>query len=170
MVVQEIVRLICNKPPRHYAGPVSGSTSAAAGSSSQTLSWTGNVRLRFTGDLVDGDPPGEYARYEPESGSFHVTMEGVDGECTYSGAADVTIVPPPLGGQDSFVQQGVDAPNYTLGANFPDDTPPMLVTTTGPAYCGGGTTSPVGLAGRVYMRRLGAALRLPRRCPARRPG
>lgn len=157
-VVQDIVRLLCDKPPRYYAGPVSGSTSAVDGSSSQTLAWSGNVRLKFTGDLVDGDPPGEYARYQPESGGFRVTMDGVDAECTYHGAADVTIVPPPLGGQDSFVQQGVAAPFYRLEAQFPDDTPPMLVTTTGPAYCGGGTTSPVGLAGRVFMTTLTNAL------------
>ena len=75
-VVQEVVRILCNKPPRYYSGPASGSTSGADGSTSQTLSWTGNVRLKFTGDLESGDPPGEYARYQPESGSFHVTLDG----------------------------------------------------------------------------------------------
>jgi hypothetical protein len=153
-VAQEVVRILCAKPPRFYAGPVSGSQTAVDGSTSQTLKWTGNVRLKFTGDLVDGDPPGEYGRYQPESGSFHVTLEGTDAECAYSGAADVTIVPPPFGGQDNFVQQSVAAPHYTLEANFPDDTPHMLVTTTGPAYCGGGTTTPFGLAGRVFMTTL----------------
>ena len=130
------------------------------GSSSETLSWTGNVRLKFTGDLVSepGDaPPGEYARYQPESGSFHVTVDGVNAECTYHGAADVTIVPPPLG-QDSFVQQSVDAPSYTLDAQFPEGTPPMLVTVTGPTYCDGGSTYPYGLAGRAFMTTLTNAL------------
>ncbi len=152
-VVQEVVRILCDKPPRYYSGPASGSTSGADGSTSQTLSWTGNVRLKFTGDLEPGDPPGEYARYQPESGSFHVTLDGTDQECSYHATADVTIVPP-LGGQHSLVQQGVASPFYSLEANFPDDTPHMLVTTTGPAYCGGGTTSPFGLAGRVFMTTL----------------
>jgi hypothetical protein len=120
-VIQEVVRLLCGKPPRYYAGPGSGSTTAAAGSSSETVSWTGNVRLKFTGDLVSepgGAPPGEYARYQPESGSLHVTIDGVNAECTYHGAADVTIVPPPLGGQDSFIQQGVPAPAIVAAADF----------------------------------------------------
>jgi hypothetical protein len=132
-----------------------------AGSSSETLTWSGNVRLKFTGDLTDGDPPGEYARYQPESGSFHVTLDGVNAECASHGAADVTIVPPPLGGQDSFVQQGVEAPFYKLEALFAEDTPPMLVTVTGPAYCDGGTTYPYGLAGRVFMTTLTNALPSP---------
>jgi hypothetical protein len=157
-VVQEVVRILCAKPPRFYVGPASGSIVAADSSSSETLSWSGNVRLKYTGDLVDGDPPGEYARYQPESGSFHVTVDGVDAECTYHGAADVTIVPPPLGGQDSFVQQGVERPFYRLDAQFPENTPPMLVTVTGPAYCDGGSTYPYGLAGRVFMTTLTNAL------------
>ena len=159
MVIQEVVRLLCDKPPRFYVGPASGSIIAADSSSSETLSWTGNVRLKFTGDLVDGDPPGEYARYQPESGSFHVTLDGADAECTYHAAGDVTIVPPPLGGQDSFVQHGVAAPFYRLDAQFPDDAPAMLVTVTGPAYCGGGTTYPYPLAGRVFMTTLTNALK-----------
>jgi hypothetical protein len=158
-VVQEVVRLLCDKPPRYYAGPASGSIVAANGSSSETLSWSGNVRLKSTGDLSDGDPPGEYARYQPESGSFHVILDGVNAECTYHATADAAIVPPPLGGQDSFVQQGVDAPFYRLDAQFPEDTPPMLVTVTGPAYCDGGSTYPYGLAGRVIMTTLTNALR-----------
>jgi hypothetical protein len=157
-VVQEVVRILCAKPPRFYAGPASGSIIASDGSSSETLAWSGNVRLKFTGDLSDGDPPGEYARYQPESGSFHVTLDGVSSECTYHAAGDVTIVPPPLGGQDSFVQQGVERPFYRLDAQFPDDAPQMLVTVTGPPHCGGGTTYPFPLAGRVLMTTLTNAL------------
>ncbi len=55
-------------------------------------------------------------------------------------------------------RQGVDPPSYTLDANFPDDTLPMLVTITVPGYCGGGTTTPYGLAGRVFTTTLGSRL------------
>jgi hypothetical protein len=153
-VIQETVRLICgDKPPAAYEGAASGSLSGADGSSSsQTLSWNGTVRLKFTGDVVPenaGDPVGEYALYAPQSGSIHLILDGVqDGDCVYHGEADVTIVPEPM--QLSRVQQGVDEPTYSLLANFPADTPPMVVTTTGPQHCSNGT-SPYGLAGRVYL-------------------
>jgi hypothetical protein len=153
-VIEETVRLICgDKPPAAYSGAASGSLSGADGTaSSQTLSWNGNVRLKFTGDVVPenaGDPPGEYALYAPQSGSIHLILDGVqDGDCVYHGEADVTIAPEPQ--QLSRVQQGVDEPTYSLLANFPADTPPMLVTTTGPQHCSNGT-SPYGLAGRVYL-------------------
>jgi hypothetical protein len=153
-VIDETVRLICgDKPPAFYTGAASGSVSGADGSSSsQTLSWNGNVRLKFTGDVVaesGNDPPGEYALYAPQSGSIHLILDGIqDGDCVYHGEADVTIVPEPM--QLSRVQQGVDEPTYSLLANFPADTPPMLVTTTGPEHCSNGT-SPFGLAGRVYL-------------------
>ena len=127
-VVQEVARLICgDNPPGHYAGPASGSLSGASGSSSQTLSWNGDVRLRFTGDVVpenSGDPPGEYAIYEPESGGIHVILDGVDGECAYHGTSDVTIVPHP--GEHSRVQQGVDQPTYSLFATLPGRHPTAL--------------------------------------------
>jgi hypothetical protein len=152
-VVQETARLICgDQPPGHYSGQASGSVSGADGSSSQTLSWNGDVRLRFTGDVVPedaGDPPGEYALYEPESGSIHVILDGTDGDCTYHGVSDVTIVP--RRGEFSRVQQGVDDPTYSLLATLPGDTPPLLFAVTGPEHCGGGTTQPYPLAGRVFL-------------------
>jgi hypothetical protein len=152
-VVQEVARLICgDSPPGHYAGQASGSLSAQDGSSSQTLSWNGDVRLRFTGDTVpenSGDPPGEYAIYEPESGGIHVILDGVDGECAYHGTSNVTIVPHP--GEYSRVQQGVDQPTYSLLATFPAATPPLLAAVSGPDYCGGGDTTMYPLAGRVFL-------------------
>ena len=153
-VVQEVVRLICGgKPPRHYSGPVSGSISVKDGSEFDTFSWSGNVRLKYTGDLEPengGDPPGEYAIYEPESGSIHVIVDGAsaDGQCPYHGEADVTIVPTP-GEQHSRVQQGVDQPTYSLFAAYPTGTPPMPVT--GPAICAGGFTNPRPLADLLFM-------------------
>ena len=151
-VVQEVVRLICGAaPPGHYAGPVSGSQVTADGGSSQTLSWSGTVRQRFTGDVQSestGDPPGEYALYETESGSIHLVLDGVDGDCTYHGAGDVTIVP--NRGEFSRVQQGVDTPAYSLIATLPPDAK-FPVTTSGPAHCGGGTSFSFGAGGRVIM-------------------
>ena len=152
-VVQEVARLICgDNPPGHYAGPASGSLSGASGSSSQTLSWNGDVRLRFTGDVVSensGDPPGEYAIYEPESGGINVILDGVDGECAYHGTSTVTIAPHP--GEHSRVQQGVDQPTYSLFATFPAATPPLSATVSGPDHCGGGDTVSFPLAGRVFL-------------------
>ena len=110
------------------------------------------MRLRFTGDVVPenaGDPPGEYAIYEPESGGIHVILDGVDGECAYHGTSDVTIVPNPM--QHSRVQQGVDQPTYSLLATFPAATPPLSATVTGPEHCGGGDTVMYPLAGRVFL-------------------
>ena len=79
-VVQETARLICgDKPPAAYSGPISGETSVADNTGSQKISWSGNVRLRFTGDVlgaIGDEPPGEYAYYEPESGSVHVIIDG----------------------------------------------------------------------------------------------
>jgi hypothetical protein len=158
-VVQEVARLICGEqPPRHYAGPVSGSLTADDGSSSQTLTWTGNASLKFTGDLVPeigSDPPGEYALYTPESGSFHVVLDGVDGDCTYHGTADVAILPNP--DEISHVQQGVDQPAYVLLATFPASTPHLQYTVTGPPHCGGGSSSIYPLAGRVLFGRTDGA-------------
>ena len=152
-VVQEVARLICgDNPPGHYAGQASGSLTGQDGGSSQTLSWNGDVRLRFTGDVLPengGDPPGSYAIYEPESGSIHVILDGVDGECTYHGTGDVTIVPHP--GEYSRVQQGVDQPTYSLLATLPAATPPLSVAVSGPDHCGGGDTTMYALAGRVFL-------------------
>lgn len=152
-VVQEVARLICgDHPPGHYAGQASGSLTGTSGSSSQTLSWNGDVSLRFTGDVVpenSGDPPGEYAIYEPESGGMHVILDGVDGECSYHGTSNVTIAPHP--GEYSRVQQGVDQPTYSLFATFPATTPPLVATVSGPDYCGGGDTTMYPLAGRVFL-------------------
>ena len=119
---------------------MSGSISVKDGPDFDTFSWSGNVRLKYTGDLEPengGEPPGEYAIYEPESGSIHVIVDGVsaDGQCPYHGEADVTIVPAP-GEQQSRVQQGVDQPTYSLFAAYPTGTPPMPVM-AGPAICGG---------------------------------
>ena len=79
-VVEEVVRLICGgKPPSHYSGPVSGSISVKNAPDFDTFSWSGNVRLKYTGNLEPenaGEPPGEYAIYEPESGSIHVIVDG----------------------------------------------------------------------------------------------
>ena len=153
-VIQETVRLICgDKPPAAYSGQATHSLSGSDGGSSQTLSWSGNVRLKYTGDLLPetgGDPPGEYASYAAESGSFHVILDGTDGDCTYHGEANVTIVPDP--GHHSRVQQGVDQPTYSLGANFPADAPPLRYAIIGPNHCGGGTTSFYPLAGRAYLQ------------------
>jgi hypothetical protein len=152
-IVEEVVRLICgDKPPGHYSGQASGSLSGSNGSSSQTLSWNGDVRLKYTGDLLPanaGDPEGEYALYEPESGGIHVILDGTDGDCTYHGVADVTIVPRP--GEFSRVQQGVDEPTYSLLATLPAATPPLMFAISGPDHCGGGTTQPFPLAGRVFL-------------------
>ncbi len=156
-VVQEVVRLICGgSPPRHYSGPVSGSISVKDGPDFDTFSWSGNVRLKYTGDLEPengGEPPGKYAIYEPESGSVHVTVDGVsaDGQCPYHGEADVTIVPAP-GEQQSRVQQGVDQPTYSLFAAYPTGTPPMPVM--GPAICAGAFTTPHPLADLLFMSTL----------------
>jgi hypothetical protein len=151
-VVQEVARLICgDKPPGHYSGQASGSLSGSNGSSFQKLSWNGDVRLRYTGDLLPedpGDPPGEYALYEAESGSIHVSIDGVHDGCPYHGVADVTIVPSP--GLYSRVQQGVDEPTYSMAAYFPDDTPPMPVITAASTTCTG-TTSMYPLAGRAFL-------------------
>ena len=153
-LIPEIVRLICgDNPPRHYAGPVSGSISVKDGPEFDTFSWSGNVRLKYTGDLEpeNGDePPGEYAIYEPESGSIHVIVDGasVNGTCPYHGEADVTIVPAP-GEQQARVQQGVDQPTYSLMATFPPDTPPMAVM--GSAICAGAFTNPYPLADKAFM-------------------
>jgi hypothetical protein len=158
-IVEELARLICGeKPPSRYTGPASGSLSAVSGSSSQTLTWNGTVSLKFTGDVVGeipGDPPGEYAMYTPESGSFHVILDGVDGDCTYHGTTDVTIVPNP--DELSRVQQGVDRPAYVVGAHFPADTPHLQYTITGPPHCGGGSSSIYPLAGRVFLGRTDGA-------------
>lgn len=148
-IVQELVRLICGgRPPAAYSGPVSGSVVAGP----QTLSWSGTVRLKRVGEpqgASDGDPPGTYALYEPESGSVHFKLDGTTADCTYHGEGDATIVPNP--GQYSRVQQEVDEPHYALQAGLTADAPPLQVTTTGPEFCGGGTTSPFGLAGRVLV-------------------
>ena len=54
-VVQETARLICgDKPPAAYSGQISGATSVADNSGGQTISWSGNVRLRFTGTVHRG--------------------------------------------------------------------------------------------------------------------
>jgi hypothetical protein len=154
-VVQEVARLICGeKPPSRYTGPASGSLTAASSNASQTLTWTGNVSMKFTGDVIGAigdDPPGEYAIYAPESGSFHVVLDGVDGDCTYHGTADVAITPNP--GETSRVQQGVDRPAYALLATFPASTPHLQFAIAGPAHCGGGTSSIYPLAGRAFLGR-----------------
>ncbi len=151
-VVQETVRLICGgRPPAAYSGQASGETSVSDSGSFQKLSWNGNVRLRLTGELQpesSDEPDGEYALYEPESGSIRVILDGTTAECTYHGETTVTIVPEP--GRFSRVQHDVDAPAYSLAASFPLGAA-MPVTTTGPAYCAGGTTTDFPLAGRTFL-------------------
>jgi hypothetical protein len=94
-IIDEVVRLICgDKPPEYYAGSVSGSISVQDGSEFDMFSWSGNVRLKYTGAVEPenaGEPAGEYAIYEPESGSIHVIVDGVsaNGDCPYHGEADV---------------------------------------------------------------------------------
>jgi hypothetical protein len=150
-VIQEVVRLICgDKPPGHYSGQASGSLSGSDGSSFQKLSWSGDVRLRYTGDLLPedpGDPPGAYALYEAESGSIHVIIDGVQDGCAYHGDVTVTILP--TSGQYSRVQQGVDEPTYSLAAYFQDDAPPLPFTDS----CNG-VTSMYPLAGRAFLATL----------------
>ena len=154
-VVQEVVRLICgDEPPAAYTGQASGSTSGESGSSRQTISWSGNVRLRFNGDVigaVGNDPPGEYAYYEPESGGIHMIVDGAEGECTYHGEADATIVPSV--GEGGRVQQGVDEPSYAWGASLPLGAS-VRVTTVGPEHCGGGDVVDFPMAGRVFLNTL----------------
>jgi hypothetical protein len=159
-VVQEVARLICGeKPPGHYAGAASGSLTASSGSSSQSLTWSGNVRLKFTGHVEPenaGDPPGEYALYEVESGGLHFVLDGVDGDCTYHGTADVSVLPNP--GETSRVQQGVDKPAYALLATLAASTPHLQYTVSGPPHCGGGTSSVYPLAGRAFLGRTDGAI------------
>ena len=160
-VTQEVARLICgDRPPSHYAGPVSHSLTAASGSSSQTLTWSGTTSLKFTGDVlgpIGDEPPGEYAVYEVESGSVHVILDGVDGECTYHGTANVTLSP--NFGETTRVQQGVDKPAYTLGATLPRT--PRTFSTRSPvrrtAEAAARRSYP--LAGRFLGRTDGATLR-----------
>jgi hypothetical protein len=115
-IVPEVARLICgDKPPGHYSGQASGSMSGASSGSSQTLSWNGDVRLKYTGDLL---------------------------------SENVGIVPQP--GEYSRVQQGVDEPTYTLLASLPPGAG-LTASTTGPAYCGGGTSFTFPLGGRVFL-------------------
>ena len=154
-IVEEVTRLICgDSPPAAYVGQASGSTSGSSGSSSQTLSWNGNVRLRHTGDVigaVGSDPEGEYALYAPESGGIHVILDGVDGDCSYHGETDVTIAP---AAEISRVQQGIGAPSYSLQAKFPVDTPPLPYTITGPDHCRGGGSGLFPIFGRVFLNTL----------------
>ena len=151
-IVQEVVRLICGgRPPVAYSGQLSGATSVSSSGSSQKLSWSGNVRLKLSGEpqaAIGDDPPGEYAWYEPESGSVHVILDGTEAECTYHGEATIALEPHP--GELSRVQQDVDAPAYYLIASLPPAAT-LSYTTTGPSYCGGGQTSPFGLGGRVVL-------------------
>ena len=86
------------------------------------------MRLKYTGDLLPetgGDPPGEYASYAAESGSFHVILDGTDGELHVPRRGRRHDRPGSR--HHSRVQQGVDEPTYSLGANFPADTPPLRV-------------------------------------------
>lgn len=144
-VVQEVVRLICgDKPPSAYEGPVSGKQEAPE----QTLSWSGNVRLKLV-ELGprDGDvPAGEYAYYEVEHGSLHIILDGTDGDCTYHGDGDVNLEP--SNGRGNYVQQGVEEPTYSLMANMPGNTA-IPYTSTGPEHCANSGMFPVG--GRVFM-------------------
>ena len=151
-IVQEVTRLICGgKPPAAYSGQLSGETSGSSSSASQKLSWSGSIRLKLTGEpqpATGDDPPGEYALYEPESGSVHVILDGVDGECTYHGEADIGFVPHP--GEFSRVQQDVDAPAYYFLASLPAGAA-LTYMTSGPAHCNNGQPGSFGLAGRVVL-------------------
>ena len=109
------------------------------------------MRLRFNGDVlseVGDDPPGGYAYYEPESGGIHMIVDGVDGECTYHGEGDATIVP--RTGEGGRVQQGVDEPSYAWQASLPLGAS-CGCATTGPSHCGGGTAFDFPMAGRVFL-------------------
>jgi hypothetical protein len=152
-VVQETARLICgDKPPAAYSGPISGETSVADNTGSQKISWSGNVRLRFTGDVlgaIGDEPPGEYAYYEPESGSVHVIVDGRQGDCTYHGETTASIAI--VRGEGGHVQQGVDDPTYEFLDRIADDAPAAQLAISGPDHCGGGTTQPFPVFGRVVL-------------------
>ena len=152
-VVQETARLICgDKPPAAYSGPISGETSVADNTGSQKISWSGNVRLRFTGDVlgaIGDEPPGEYAYYEPESGSVHVIIDGRQGDCTYHGETTASIAI--VRGEGGHVQQGVDDPTYEFLDRIADDAPHAQLAISGPDHCGGGTTQPFPVFGRVVL-------------------
>ena len=55
-----------------------------------------------------------------QEGSLHVTLDGVDGECTIHGAGDYPLVANL--GEFATLQQDVDQRAYTLSASFPNGT------------------------------------------------
>jgi hypothetical protein len=139
-----IVKLICGEPPpKAYVGTISGEF----GIPEQILRWAGTVRLKFNGYGPGGagTPPGKYATYVVQEGSLHVTLDGVDGECTIHGAGDYPLVGNL--GEFATLQQDVDERAYTLSASFPNGTN-LPYLSTGAPDCTGAI---YGLSGRVYM-------------------
>ena len=139
-----IVKLICGEPPpKAFVGTIQGEF----GIPEQILRWGGTVRLKFNGYGPGGagTPPGKYATYVVQEGSLHVTLDGVDGECTIHGAGDYPLVANL--GEFATLQQDVDERAYTLSASFPNGTN-LPYLSTGAAGCTGAVYP---LSGRVYM-------------------
>jgi hypothetical protein len=148
-LVPDLVKLICgDRTPIRLVGTVSGQY----GIPEQMLKWSGNVRLKYNGlgPGGPGTPDGKYATYVVEDGSLHVTLDGVDGDCTIRGEGDFPVVGNP--GEFATLQQDVDERAYTLSASFPNGTD-LPYTSTGPAHCMGGVYP---LSGRGYMSTGGA--------------
>jgi hypothetical protein len=143
-IVPDLVRLICGEPPpKAYVGTIQGEF----GIPEQILRWAGTVRLKFNGygPGGPGTPPGRYATYVVQEGSLHVTLDGVDGECTIHGAGDYPLVANL--GEFATLQQDVDQRAYTLSASFPNGTD-LPYLSTGAAGCTGAVYP---LSGRVYL-------------------
>ena len=139
-----LVKLICGeKTPTRYVGTISGEYGIAE----QMLRWSGNVRLKFNGlgPGGAGTPAGKYANYVVEGGSLHVTLDGVDGECTIHGEGDFALVG--NSGEFTTLQQDVDERAYTVSGSFANGTN-LPYTSTGAAGCTGAVYP---LSGRVYM-------------------
>ena len=139
-----IVKLICGEPPpKAYVGTIQGEF----GIPEQILRWAGSVRLKFNGFGPGGAgaPNGKYALYVVDGGSLHVTLDGVDGECTIHGEGDFPLVG--NSGEFTTLQQDVDQRAYTVFASFENGTD-LAYTSTGPAGCTGAIYP---LSGRVYM-------------------
>jgi len=143
-MVPDIVRLICGEPPpKGYVGTIQGEFGIPA----QMLRWSGSVRLKFNGFGPGGagTPDGKYALYVVEGGSLHVTLDGVDGECTIHGEGDFPLVG--NSGEFATLQQDVDERAYTVFASFVNGTD-LPYTSTGAPGCTGAIYP---LSGRVYM-------------------
>ena len=123
-VVQEVVRYLLRQASALLLRAGLGLDSVKDGSDFTDFSWSGNVRLKYTGDLEPGDePPGEYARYSRVR--QHPRDVGWNGR---------RVLLSRHGGRDdrpSARRTAVAAcsrgcqPTYSLVAAYPDGTPPM---------------------------------------------